>query len=230
MGLALVVVEEDARRAVHLRDDHALGAVDDERAVRRHERHLAHIDFLLLDVLDGLGAGVLVGIEHDEAQRHLQGRGEGHAALAALVDVIFRRVEIVADEFEQRGVREIGNREDGLEDRLQALVRTAAFGLVDEQELIVRGLLHLDEVRHLGDIADRAEELAHALTTGESLDRVQGGHGHSSYARKTTVRKTGEPLFGILDNGPRGTCFIDGGPAPRTGPAVSFVLGPAVQG
>ena len=35
MGLALVVVEEHARRAVHLRDDDALGAVDDEGAVRR---------------------------------------------------------------------------------------------------------------------------------------------------------------------------------------------------
>jgi hypothetical protein len=30
MGLALVVVEEHAGRAVHLADDHALGAVDDE--------------------------------------------------------------------------------------------------------------------------------------------------------------------------------------------------------
>jgi DNA-directed RNA polymerase beta subunit len=33
VGLALVVVEEHARRAVHLRDDDALGAVDDEGAV-----------------------------------------------------------------------------------------------------------------------------------------------------------------------------------------------------
>ena len=32
--LALVMVEEDARRTVHLRDDDALGAVDDEGAVR----------------------------------------------------------------------------------------------------------------------------------------------------------------------------------------------------
>ena len=72
MGLALVVVEEDARRAVHLRDDDALGAVDDEGAVRRHERHVAHVDVLLLDVLDRLGAGLLVDIEHDEAQRHLE--------------------------------------------------------------------------------------------------------------------------------------------------------------
>ena len=54
MALALVVIEEHARRAMHLRDDDALGAVDDERAVHRHQRHVAHIDVLLLDVLDGL--------------------------------------------------------------------------------------------------------------------------------------------------------------------------------
>ncbi|MGY3367081.1 hypothetical protein ACVWZL_004206 [Bradyrhizobium sp. GM2.4] len=67
MGLALVVVEEHARRTVHLRDDDALGAVDDEGAVHRHERDVAHVDVLLLDVLDRLRAGFLVDIEHDEA-------------------------------------------------------------------------------------------------------------------------------------------------------------------
>ena len=35
MALALVVIEEHAGAAVHLRDDDALGAVDDEGAVRR---------------------------------------------------------------------------------------------------------------------------------------------------------------------------------------------------
>ena len=96
MGLALVVIEEHARRTVHLRDDDALGAVDDERAVHRHERNVAHVDVLFLDVLDGPRAGLLVDIEHDEAQRHLERRGIGHAALTALVDVVLRRLELVA--------------------------------------------------------------------------------------------------------------------------------------
>ena len=52
--LAAVVVEEHARRTMQLRDDHALGAVDDEGAGVGHERNLAHVDFLLLDVLDHL--------------------------------------------------------------------------------------------------------------------------------------------------------------------------------
>ena len=105
MRLALVVVEEDARRAVHLGDDHALGAVDDEGAVLGHERDVAHIDVLFLDVLDRLGAGFLVHIEHDEAQRHFERRGIGHGALLALLDVVFRLLEVVVDIFEQRGFR-----------------------------------------------------------------------------------------------------------------------------
>ena len=49
--------------------------------------------------------------------------------------------------------------------------RTAAFGLVDHQELVVGGLLNLDQVRHLRDFADMAEELADAPAAVE-LDRL----------------------------------------------------------
>jgi hypothetical protein len=43
VGLAAVMIEQHARRTVHLADDDALGAVDDEGAVLRHERHVAHV-------------------------------------------------------------------------------------------------------------------------------------------------------------------------------------------
>ena len=174
MGLALVVIEEHAGRTVHLRDDDALGAVDDEGAVHGHERDIAHVDVLLLDVLDRLGAGFLVDIEHDQAQRHLQRRSIGHAALAALVDVVFRRLELVADEFQHRGAREIRDRKHRAEHRLQALVQPAARRLVDHQELVIGRLLNLDEVRHLGDFLDVSEELANAFATGECLLRHRG--------------------------------------------------------
>ena len=107
MGLALVVIEEHARRAVHLRNDHALGAVDDERAVVRHERNVAHVDILFFDVLDRTRAGFLVNIEDDEAQRHLERRGVSHAALTALVDVVFRRLEFVFYELKLRRIGKI---------------------------------------------------------------------------------------------------------------------------
>ncbi len=171
MGLAAVVVEEHAGRAVHLRDDHALGAVDDEGAVRRHERHVAHIDVLLLDVLDRAGAGLLVDVEHDQPERDLERRGIGHAPLLALIDVVFRRLEGVAHEFELRALAEILDGEDRAEHGLQALVPAAALGLLHHEELIVGLLLNLDEVRHLGHFVDLAEHLPQTLATVRSLLR-----------------------------------------------------------
>ena len=127
MRLALVVVEEHAGRTVHLGHDHALGAVDDEGAVGRHERHVAHVDVLLLDVLDRLRLGVRIDFEHDQAQRHLERCREGHAALLALVDVELRLLEFIAHELEHRLAGEIGDREHRLEDGLQAVVHAAAL-------------------------------------------------------------------------------------------------------
>ena len=70
MRLALVMVEKDPRAAVHLRDDHPLGAVD--------------------DVADRARSGVLVDIPDDEPQRDLERRGKGDAALLAFIDLVFR--------------------------------------------------------------------------------------------------------------------------------------------
>ena len=172
MALALVVIEKHARTAMHLRDDDALGAVDDEGAVRGHERHVAHVHVLLLDVLDRFGLGLRIDVEHDEAQRHLERRGVGHAPLAALVDVVFRRLVFVLDEFEMRGVGEVLDREHRLEHRLQALVWTSALRRIHQQELVIRGLLDLDQVRHLADFLDVPEHLANALAASECLRHV----------------------------------------------------------
>src|SRR5690606_21963792 len=49
-GLVGGALEVHARRADELRDDDALGAVDDERAALGHERELAHEDRLRLDL------------------------------------------------------------------------------------------------------------------------------------------------------------------------------------
>src|SRR6516165_227152 len=169
MGLALVVVEEHAGRAMHLGNDDPLSAVDDKGAVIGHERDVAHVDILLLDVLDRLGAGFLIGIEYDEAQRDLERRGIGHAALPALIDVVFRRLEFVFDEFEHRSVGEVGNREHRLKDGLQAFIGPAAVRLPYQQKLVVGCLLNLNEVRHLRDFLDFSEKLSYALPTSERL-------------------------------------------------------------
>ena len=174
MGLALVVVEEHARRTVHLRDDDALGAVDDEGAVHGHEGHIAHIDILLLDVLDRFRAGVGIDIEHDQAQSHFQRRGDCDAALTAFVDVIFRRFEFIFDEFEERRVGEVRNRENRFENRLQSFIRAAALRLIDQEELVIGSFLNFDQIRHFRDFADMPEELANTLTASERLRNILG--------------------------------------------------------
>ena len=83
-------VEEGAGRPMELADDDALSAVNNERPVLRHERDVAEVDLLLLDVADGLDAGLGVLVPDHEADRHLQRHGVGHAALLALVDVVLQ--------------------------------------------------------------------------------------------------------------------------------------------
>src|SRR3546814_6207132 len=68
MRLAAIMIKEHARRTMHLRHDHALGAVDDERAVLRHQRHVAHVDVLLLDIEHRTGFGIGIDLEYDQAQ------------------------------------------------------------------------------------------------------------------------------------------------------------------
>jgi hypothetical protein len=90
-GLVGADVEVDARRADELRDDDALGAVDDERAPVGHHREVPHEDRLLLDLARGR---VHEPGGHEERPR------VGHVALAALVLGVLRRVEDVIGELE----------------------------------------------------------------------------------------------------------------------------------
>jgi hypothetical protein len=90
VGAVVRGLEKHTGRPVQLRNNHALRAVHDERAVRRHQRNVAEEDFLLLDVADGLVAGLGVLVVDGQADRHLQRRREGHAALFALLLVVLQ--------------------------------------------------------------------------------------------------------------------------------------------
>ncbi len=165
--LALVVVEEHAGRAVHLADDDAFGAIDDERAVVGHQRHVAHVDGLFLDVADRAGAGVLIHVPYDQAQDDLQRGGIGHAALDAFLDVVFRLLELVGDEFQAAAAREIIDREDRLEDFLQPGMQPAVGRDVHLQERLIAGALHVDKVRHRRHFGDSPEAAADAPVRGK---------------------------------------------------------------
>ena len=169
MGLALVMVEEHARRAVHLRDDHPLGAVDDEGAVVRHQRHIAHVDVLLLDVADGTGSGLVVDIPHQQAQRDLERRRIGHAALLAFLDVVFGQLELVGDELQGSPLGEVLDRKDRPEDLLQARLGPLFGRHVALQELEVGHPLHLDQIGQGHGLGDAAVYLANTFATGKGI-------------------------------------------------------------
>ena len=96
-GVRRFLGEEDAGRAVELRDDDALGSVDDERAVVGHQRDVAEEDFLFLGVAHVLDAGVGILVVDEEAEGDLQRNAVGHAALLALLDrVLHLQVDGVA--------------------------------------------------------------------------------------------------------------------------------------
>ncbi len=89
--------EEDARGAVELGDDDALGAVDDEGAVVGHQRDVAEEDFLFLGVAHVLDPGVGILVVDEEAEGDLQRDAVGHAALLALLDrVLHLQVDGIA--------------------------------------------------------------------------------------------------------------------------------------
>src|ERR1700722_14575676 len=70
------------------------------------------------------------------------------------------------------GIGEVLDREHRLEHRLQTLVWTSALRRIHQQELIIRGLLDFDQVRHLADFLDVPEHLANALAARECLRHV----------------------------------------------------------
>ena len=78
-----------------------------------------------------------LGVVDHELRRHLDRRCEGHAALAALLDVVLRLLEVVADEDELARPVEVLDGEHapkhGLQSHLDPLVR----GDVGLQELVV---------------------------------------------------------------------------------------------
>src|SRR5262249_45729601 len=118
---------------------------------------------------DGAGARLLVDVPDDEAERHLEGSRKSNAALLALLDVVLRRLELIAHEFEPRTVGKILDREHGLEDFLQADAGPALRQNAHLQKLVVGGLLHLDEVRHRRDLGNAPEALANTLAARERL-------------------------------------------------------------
>ena len=123
--------EVDAGRAHQLRDDDALGAVDDEGALLRHQRKIAQEQLLLLD---------LPGLLHGQRGVDQQPGGIGGVALAALALREAGLLEAVVRELQTHArAREVLDRRDLVEELAQALPQEAVEGPAG----------HLNQVRHV---------------------------------------------------------------------------------
>ncbi len=165
-GLLDLPVEVDAGRADELADHHALGAVDDERALAGHEREVAHEDRLALD----LARGVI-----DELRRHEHRRGVRHVLVLALLIGVLWRLEAVVTERQGHRAGEVLDRADLLEDLLEAgllgdVLASGFLGGLDTRlpllvaEQPVEGLgLQGQQIRNLQRLVDPRE--GHAIGT-----------------------------------------------------------------
>ena len=154
---------------MQLRNDDALGAVDDERAVVGHERQFAEVDLLLTHVLDGLLGARGFLVQYDETNLDAQRRGIGEATQLALFHVENRITEAIAHVLQDRVARIARDREHSLESRMQPDVLALLFGLVGLEEGAVGIELDGKEVRRLEDAALLAKVLADALFLGEGI-------------------------------------------------------------
>ena len=154
---------------MHLRYDDTLGAIDDERTVTSHQRHVDDINVLFFNIADRAQTGFFINIEYGQAQRHTQRGSEGHATGIAFFGVVFRLFEFVFDEVDFSFVGEVFDREDRRENFLQAAHFTLFCRNVHLQELFVGIFLNLDQVRHRRHFADLTERAADTLATCERV-------------------------------------------------------------
>ena len=81
-------LKEDAGRTVKLRNDDALGTVDDEGAIVGHQRNLAKEHLLFLDVANRHCFSFRILIVNREANLHLERHTVTHAPLLAFLLIV----------------------------------------------------------------------------------------------------------------------------------------------
>ena len=134
--------EADARGAVELGDDDALGAVDDEGAAVGDHRDLAHQDLFVLE-------GALLTEAELEHHRDRVGRAFADALEFGLLGQHQAVLEVLETE-----VAVVALHREGLaEDRVQADVLAGGRGFVQLQEIVEREDLVLDQVGRRDDFA-----------------------------------------------------------------------------
>ena len=161
------MVEEHARRAMQLRNDHPLGAVDDEGAVLGHERNLAHEDFLLPHFLHLFGGGLAV--VKNQAHLNPQRRGIGDAAQHAFLHIEHGLAEPVLHISKLRIAGIAFDREHRLKRGVQTYPLTLLRRFVKLEEFPVGIHLYPQQVGNLHRFRQLAEVFADALFLREAI-------------------------------------------------------------
>ena len=138
--------KRNAGRTVQLADDDAFGAVDDKRALRRHQRQLAHEHGFLLRSLLVL-----------ELKGDVEGRAVGDAFAQTFQPVLLRLADLITVIIQFGFAVVARDREDLFEDRLQAEQVPFGGGRAGLQKLDVRIDLDFDQVRRRDDFFDFTE-------------------------------------------------------------------------
>ena len=123
----------------------------------------------LANVLDGLLGARGFLVQNDQTNLDAQRRGIGEATELALLHVENGVTESIAHVFESGVARIAGDREHGLECRMQADVLALLFGLVGLEERLIGIELDCQQVGRLEDAALLAKVLADALLLGEGI-------------------------------------------------------------
>ncbi|EKD22007.1 MAG: hypothetical protein ACD_87C00215G0004 [uncultured bacterium] len=142
---------------MQLADNDPLRPVDDEGAIFGHQRDLTKVDFLLLDVPDGLGFDIPLRIKNDQSDHNLQRRRVSHSFLDALLLIIPDGANPVADELQGTFSAEIRNRKDAVKGALQTIVRP--FIRIDPflKKFLIGVGLDIDQVRDIQYSPDTAK-------------------------------------------------------------------------
>ena len=201
-----------ARGAHELRDDDALGAVDDERAALGHPREVAHEDRLLAD---------LAGLAVDEGDRDGQRARVGEVLLAALVERGDGLVEVELAELHGEVAGVVLDRRDVVD----RLAQTTVLGVDQPVEGL---LLDVDQVGDVEDLVQARETTARP----ESVNTSQDGDSSGGRRRAKRQRALAESAT-VQDSTARGClrrrqrCPVRGGRRSRTPPYGRRVCGAA---
>src|SRR3984957_15958295 len=172
---------------MELRNNDALGAVDDERTVVGHQWQLAEVNLLLAHVLDRLlgTGGFLIG--NGEAHFHTQRGRVRESTQLALFHVEYGLAETVAHVLERGVPRVAGDRKHAFERSVQPDLVARLFRLVRLQERAIGVELNGEQVGRIENGRLLAEILADALLLGKGIShRVTSKRITKLWARETS--------------------------------------------